>query len=89
MTKRGGDTLTTLPLKVGTTYRGKKPRKSIMGNYDDRTIIWIGPDMVQYDSIAVGFGRHFPSVSIERFIKWADSEVDYDNSSNPRCGPGS
>lgn len=63
-----------IELSVGRTYRAKKPGR-IGGLINDRTIKWIGSEEVQYDGPAVGFGRHYPKVSIEAFLKWADRDV--------------
>lgn len=64
----------SLELTVGRTYRAKKPARS--GQLiNDRTVKWIGLEEVQYDGPAVAFGRHFPKVSIQAFLKWADRDV--------------
>lgn len=67
-----------LELKVGRTYRAKRPAAA--GDYlsplvNDRTIVWLGMLEVQYDGPSVGFGRHYPKVSIEAFLKWAARDV--------------
>jgi len=66
-----------LELKVGRVYRGKRPRG--IGLFpplcDDRQIIHIGLDTIQYDSPSVSGGRHYPKVSRERFEKWASHDV--------------
>lgn len=67
-----------LELRVGRTYRAKKPGKA--GDWrdpmiNDRTIKWIGCEEVQYDGPSVAFGRHYPRVSIEKFLKWAERDV--------------
>jgi len=46
-----------------------------MGLVNDRTILHIGATTVQYDSPSVSFGRHFPSVSREKFLAWAERDV--------------
>jgi len=70
-----------LTLVVGRTYRAKRPapcqapgffRQQIV---NDRTIIFIGLDTVQYDGPAVADGRHYPKVTIEAFRKWAARDV--------------
>lgn len=70
--------MSELELKVGRTYRAKKPRP-VPGDYaplvNDRTIKWIGAFEVQYDGPAVSMGRHYPKVSHEQFRKWADRDV--------------
>lgn len=82
-----------LELRVGRTYRAKKPAKA--GDWrdpmvNDRTIKWIGCEEVQYDGPSVAFGRHYPRVSIEKFLKWAERDVtdqlpegDYEKWSKP------
>jgi len=68
--------LTKKDIVIGHTYRGKHPRKHVFtGDYDDRTVLWVGAESVQYDSNAVGRGRHYPKVPMERFLKWADSDI--------------
>lgn len=67
-----------LELKVGRTYRAKRPAAA--GDYlsplvNDRTIIWLGMAEVQYDGPSVGFGRHYPRVSIEKFRAWVARDV--------------
>lgn len=64
-----------LPLRVGATYRGKKPRKYLDGSFNDRTILWVGQGRVQYDGPAVKDGSKYPSVTHAQFWAWADHEV--------------
>lgn len=67
-----------LELKVGRVYRAKKPRSAYIGMtayYNDRQVIWIGLGEVQYDSPTVGFGRKFPKVTTEAFLKWAGADI--------------
>jgi hypothetical protein len=64
-------------LEVGKTYSAKKPRKLIFGN-DNRTIVWMSLDYVQYDSDTVKLGRKLPTVTREQFLKWAKEEVHED-----------
>lgn len=71
-------TLTQNDLRVGRTYRAKRPAAS--GNFfepliNDRTITWIGGGKVQYDGPAVAIGRRRPIVDADAFIKWADRDV--------------
>ena len=68
----------SLELKVGRTYRAKKPRPAgggLTAFVNDRTIMWIGSCELQYDGPSVKFGRHYPRVSIEEFRTWADRDV--------------
>ena len=67
-----------LELKVGRTYRAKRPRANgwlFNPLVNDRTIMWIGLLEVQYDGPSVAFGRNYPRVTIEAFRKWADRDV--------------
>ena len=70
--------LTAEDLRVGKTYRAKKPRKAgVFGDeYNDRTIIWRDEHRIQYDGPAVPAGRHYPKVAVEAFLAWADREVE-------------
>lgn len=61
-------------LVKGRTYRAKKPRP-VDGLVNDRTIIYVGWDIVQYDGPAVGFGRHYPKMKKEDFVNWAERDV--------------
>lgn len=67
---------TPLELVVGHTYEAKRPR---IGGYpamvNDRQITWIGLDVVQYDGPTVGFGRHYPKITKEKFLAWAGRDV--------------
>lgn len=63
-----------MELKAGYTYRAKRPGVS-QGLVNDRTIKYIGMEFVQYDGPAVAEGRHFPKVSKEKFLAWADRDV--------------
>lgn len=69
--------LTAEALRTGKTYRAKKPRKAgVFGDlYNDRTILWRDKTWIQYDGPAVPDGRHYPKISIEAFLAWADREV--------------
>jgi len=65
-------------LKVGHVYRGKKPM--LVGNVfeplvNDRAVVWIGSEQLQYDSPSVAMGRKLPRIDIEMFLKWADKDV--------------
>ncbi|EAX8474252.1 hypothetical protein M9319_004091 [Salmonella enterica] len=63
-----------LKLKVGRTYRGKRPQNR-SGLVNDRTILHIGATHIQYDGPVVGFGRHYPSCTREAFLQWAARDV--------------
>lgn len=70
--------MSNLELKIGRTYRAKKPAKA--GDWrnpsiNDRTIKWIGFEEIQYDGPSVKIGARYPKVSIEKFLSWADRDV--------------
>jgi hypothetical protein len=62
-------------LLVGHTYRSNRPRYNIFNEPDDRYVLWIGGDNIQYDSVSVAMGRHLPVVKIHQFLRWAASDV--------------
>ena len=67
-----------LEIKVGRTYRAKRPRPAGTINsplVNDRTVTWFSRSHVQYDSPSVSFGRHYPTVTIEKFRSWASHDV--------------
>lgn len=67
-----------LALAVGRTYRAKKPAPAgplFDQHVNDRTVIYVGMYDVQYDGPSVAFGRKYPKVSREAFLKWADRDV--------------
>lgn len=66
--------LTADALEVGGWYRAKQYREFLTIN-NDRQIIWKGITQVQYNSDSVRNGRHFPRVTIEAFLKWADRRL--------------
>jgi hypothetical protein len=76
-TKTKLEPLEAKSLKAGSYYRAKRPRRIYDGGYDDRKILWISAerDRVQYDSPVVRLGRHYPTVSMERFLKWVGKEI--------------
>jgi len=64
-------------IHIGKAYRGKKSRKIKETNiYDDRLVIWISKDnsRVQYSS-ASGFDKHYPSTSMDKFLRWVKKEL--------------
>lgn len=65
-----------MEIKVGRTYRAKRPRQS-WGLVNDRTVLWMDSFglVVQYDGPSVANGRHYPKVSREEFEAWADRDV--------------
>jgi hypothetical protein len=58
----------------GRIYRAKKPANS-GGLFNDRQVLYVTDTSVQYDGPAVGFGRHYPTVSREVFEAWAGEDV--------------
>lgn len=66
-----------LELKVYKTYRAKKPRATTGWNsyVNDRTIVWMGSEELQYDGPSVKNGSHYPKISIEKFLEWAEKDV--------------
>lgn len=65
---------------VGHVYEAKHPKAH--GNLfapllGDRQVKWISAlrTQVQYDSPSVKDGRHYPTVSMEAFLKWAARDV--------------
>ena len=67
----------SIDLKVGRCYRAKKPRPAgqFTSYANDRQIIRIGFDSVQYDGPSIHAGRKYPSVSKADFIAWASHDV--------------
>lgn len=76
--KENRKALTADDIQVNKTYRGKNPAAA---GYDralnDRTVLYISRSRteVQYDSSAVGDGKEYPTVPMEKFLKWASHEV--------------
>lgn len=68
-----------LKIKVGRTYRGKRPGNA-GGLVNDRTVVWVGAieNTVQYDGPAVRDGARYPKVGHAEFLKWADRDVTDD-----------
>lgn len=67
----------TLELKIGRCYRAKKPRPAgqFTSYANDRQILRITSTTVQYDGPSVHAGRHYPTVSKEKFLEWASHDV--------------
>lgn len=68
------DALNLVELREGRVYRGKNPR-CCDGYINDRHVLRLNERMVQYDGPAVAPGRHYPMVSVESFLNWADRDV--------------
>jgi hypothetical protein len=66
--------LTADDVKVGKTYRGKRFGGSATYN-NDRSVVYVSSERVQYDSDTVKNGRHYPTVDMEKFLKWAKREL--------------
>lgn len=68
----------SIELIAGHTYEGKQKRR-INFVFDtvinDRHILHMGCDTVQYDSPTVRPGKRYPTVSKEKFIKWLGKDV--------------
>ena len=67
-----------IELKVGRTYRAKRPAVAGWVHeplINDRTLVHIGLEYVQYDGPSVAFGRRYPRMTIESFRKWAARDV--------------
>lgn len=67
-------------LVAGNVYRAAKPARtgSVFNPvYNDRQILYINIDLdtVQYDSPTVRMNRHYPKVTVEKFLKWAGTDV--------------
>ena len=72
--------LTAENIQINHVYSAKNTQKNISGEYNDRMIVWISPDrtQVQYDSSTLRFGRNYPKVSMETFVRWAEGDVTDD-----------
>lgn len=64
----------TEKLQQGRVYRGKRPR-NCSGLVNDRQILRLFSTTVQYDSPSVANGRQYPTMTIEKFLEWADRDV--------------
>lgn len=64
-----------LELKAGRTYRSKKPCGAGPGLANDRTIIWLGANELQYDGPGVRLAKLYPKISIAAFRDWAVRDV--------------
>ncbi len=60
----------------GHVYRAKKPKAvGVYQDVDDRQILWVGTNSVQYDSPSVSFGKKQPTISMEKFLKWVGEDI--------------
>lgn len=65
----------------GGLYRAKRPKFDFFGDVqNDRAVIYIDHmrQNLQYDSYTVASGRHYPSVSVEAFARWAKCRINED-----------
>lgn len=73
--------MTEKDITVGRCYQAKRPAPIGLFNraFNDRQVLWINESRteVQYDSPTVNNGRHYPKVSMEKFIKWAFLDVTH------------
>lgn len=70
--------LTVKDIMPGRCYEAKRPaRIGWPPLYNDRQVKWVSSlrAEVQYDSPAVADGRHYPKVSMEKFLKWTGRDV--------------
>lgn len=63
-----------MDIVVGRVYRAKKPRNHF-GLYDDRRVLYVSEERVQYNSPTVPFGSKYRWASLEKFKKWAGEDV--------------
>ncbi len=68
-------------IKVGGIYRSKKPKR-VLFNFvnevvDDRQVCFVSPlgGQVQFDSPSIKTGKHYPTITMEKFLAWAGSDV--------------
>jgi len=62
-------------IQKNRVYRGKKPCQAGAGYVNDRQVIWIGNNQVQYDSPSIATGNKFRSMSLDDFARWAHKDV--------------
>jgi hypothetical protein len=67
----------SVKIEAGKFYRAKKPVRCLDGGFNDRRILWVSRDgtHVQYDSPSVCNGRRYPTVPLEKFLKWVGKEI--------------
>ena len=63
-----------MEIQRGRTYRAKKPGNA-SGYYNDRQVLYVSAESVQYDGPAVGFGQKYPTVPRAKFEAWAGEDV--------------
>lgn len=69
--------MTELVIKIGRCYRAKTPRSAgqFMPMVNDRQVTWFNGSHVQYDGPSVHAGRHYPTVTLQKFLDWASHDV--------------
>lgn len=73
--------LTRKDLKIGKTYRGKKPRTirdpnhPCVGSMNDRKILAIDGDFITFTGPALLDG-HPPKMKADAFLAWAGNQID-------------
>ena len=68
--------LTKNDLIVGRIYSAKRKLPCCFPPLlNDRQIIWMNGDSLKYDSPTVGFCKHYPLITVEKFLKWAKEDV--------------
>lgn len=69
--------MTEKDLIIGKLYKGKRQRKNLFsGLTDDRIIVWVNNDSIQYDSYFIKNGRRLPITTKEKFLKWAKEIIE-------------
>jgi len=61
-------------LEKGRVYRAKKPG-NCGGYYNDRHVLYLSSNVVQYDGPAVASGRRYPKVARDVFERWVGDDV--------------
>ena len=64
-------------LKVGHFYKAKHPQSCGLfpSLRNDRQIVWMDGEKVQYDSPSVKMGRLLPYATKKQFLKWVKEDV--------------
>lgn len=67
-----------MELIQGHIYEAKRPRPVAQGFdrvYNDRQILYVDQNRVQYDSPSIGRGRHYPTINRADFEAWVGKDV--------------
>jgi len=62
-------------IKQGRIYAAKRPKCNVMGEFNDRQVLYLSGDVVQYDSPTVRNGRRYPTMKLDKFAEWAGEDV--------------